>query len=125
MPTIPNLRAVARQTADLDAVRVPEIDVLDSDLETPFGSFGLKKRVMPDRCEYLLQARCPAANRLLTGVNDVFSTPPTTITAVDDADALRQAILLVWGRVNAGVKELDGMVRAVGAVAETRTKVGV
>ncbi len=119
MPTIPRLLTQAEQQVQYERRTFPVVDV-STEFATPFGTFIVRRQ---DTTYLLCYLDSPAA-RLLTGDNSVMGLD-VPITAVDDADALRQAILLVWGRVNAGVKELDAMVRAVGAVAETRTKVGV
>ncbi len=116
MPTIPGLRDRIRQEDDARYRVLPVEDVLDDDLKTAFGTFALRARINGPAVEYLLCPMDSPANRLLFGHNDLFTSPPAGITATDDADALRQALLLVWGRVNQGVAALDAMVREAGAV---------
>ena len=104
------LKDPARQRADAEAQRkVPEVGVFDKPLETAFGVFDLVKRLPPGQPPvYMLRGLNAAANGLLYGVGDSFM-PDHTITAVDDADAARQAVSLIWERADAGHRELSAV----------------
>jgi len=104
------LRDPARQQADAEAQRkVPEVGVFDKPLETAFGVFDLVKRLPPDGPPvYLLRGLNSAAYFLLYGDRDVM-LPDNAIVAVDDLDAARQAVSLIWERADAGHRELSAV----------------
>lgn len=111
MTELPRLLTQAERDARRQRLASPIEDVIDRDLVTPFGTYALR---VQDGVYMLSPVDTPAA-RLLNGANDTFGNP-VRLEAVDDADALQQSVLLVWGRVNRGASELYAMMRQLGAV---------
>ena len=105
---VPQLRTREQQDADAVYTSTPTVNVLDSEIVTAFGSFMVRRR----GGEYLLVAVDSPGARLLTGSNDVFG-PSVQITAVDDQDALRQSLSLIWNRATVGTCELSDLFAAV------------
>lgn len=115
MPSVLTLKTPDRQLADAQAVTVPEVDVFDGGgLVTAFGGFQLRKRLPPDGPpEYRLRPTNSAGYTLLTGQGDVFA-PDLGITAVDDEDATRQVLRLIWNRAVNGLQDVDRLCREWG-----------
>jgi hypothetical protein len=104
----PQLRTREQQASDETYTATPTVNVLDSEITTAFGSFMLRRR----GGDYLLVPVDSPGARLLTGSNDVFG-PSVQITAVDDADALRQSLSLLWNRATVGTCEISDLFAAV------------
>ena len=105
---VPQLRTREQQSADETTTAIPTVNVLDSEIVTAFGSCMIRRR----GTEYLLMAVDSPGARLLTGSNDVFG-PSVQITAVDDQDALRQSLSLIWNRATVGTCELSDLFASV------------